>query len=61
MENKIKKKKLEYIAPRIVSTTVELEQGIAAGSANINTGADNQVPQEREWESGWSNGRDFDL
>jgi len=38
-----------------------LEQGIAAGSANINTGKTDDVPNEREFNSGWSNGKDFDI
>lgn len=57
--------KKAYVPPRMELLYVEFEQSIAAGSANINTGSDsgaaNQTPTEREWESGWSNSRDFDL
>ncbi|MDR0264763.1 MAG: hypothetical protein LBJ04_16210 [Sphingobacterium sp.] len=60
MELKMKTK-LVYIAPRVTAQEVELEQGIAAGSANINTGSDGQTPKEREYETGWSNGKDFDI
>ena len=57
------KKKLAYVSPLISTVNVEMEQGIAAGSANINSGSssNSQVPQEREFENGWSNNRDFDL
>lgn len=60
-----KEEREKYISPKIEIFQVEFEQSIAAGSANINTGSDsgsaNQTPTEREWESGWSNNRDFDL
>lgn len=60
----MKKEKMKYISPRLDVQQVEFEQSIAAGSANINTGSDSsnsQTPSEREWESGWSNNKDFDL
>ncbi|WET68613.1 hypothetical protein [Sphingobacterium sp.] len=60
MENKTKRK-LAYLAPKIFVEQVEMEQGIAAGSADINTGRDSQTPREREWDSNWSNGKDFDI
>lgn len=59
--NKRKNKKMAYIAPKIITQMIELEQGIAAGSANINTGSSDQTPQEREMEAGWSNSKDFDI
>ncbi|MEI2273099.1 hypothetical protein OHD16_13195 [Sphingobacterium sp. ML3W] len=60
MEKEIKKR-LKYVSPRLTTELVELEQGIAAGSANINTGKTDDVPNEREFNSGWSNGKDFDI
>lgn len=60
MKEKMKKKS-KYIAPQMTTVFIAMEEGIAAGSANINTGSDSQTPQEREFESGWSNNRDMDL
>jgi len=60
MKQKIRKK-LPYQAPRVQVEKVEMEQGIAAGSADINTGRDSQTPKEREWNNNWSNGKDFDI
>ncbi|WP_343557753.1 hypothetical protein [Sphingobacterium sp.] len=57
----IEKKKEAYIAPQITVDLIELEQGIAAGSANINTGSDSQTPQEKSWDNGWNNNQDFDI
>lgn len=44
MDNKLKK---VYVSPIVVAAVVELEQGIAAGSAEVNN---NTVKQE--WENG---------
>lgn len=64
MNKKTAKERGRYIAPRILSTQIEFEQSIAAGSANINSGSDSSNSQgvsERQWESGWSNNKDFDI
>lgn len=64
MNKKLLKERGPYIAPRIQCTWIEFEQSIAAGSANINSGSDSsnsQEPSERQWESGWSNNKDFDI
>lgn len=57
------KQKNKYIPPKIEMFQIELEQSVAAGSANINTGSQNagQIPSEREFESGWSNNKDYDI
>lgn len=60
MEPTIKTKKM-YQAPRVYAEKIEMEQGIAAGSSDINTGRDSQTPKEREWDNNWSNGKDFDI
>lgn len=60
MENKRK-----YEKPLLDASILLLEQGIAAGSAEVNVGVDTMehTPKVEEWESGWSNtpSRDFDL
>lgn len=65
MKTQKEREKMKYVSPKMEIFQVEFEQSIAAGSANINTGSDsgsaNQTPTEREWESGWSNNKDFDL
>ncbi|MDF2516401.1 MAG: hypothetical protein K0R59_1697 [Sphingobacterium sp.] len=57
------KHKKKYIPPKFGILQVELEQSVAAGSASINTGSQDasQTPSEREFESGWSNSRDYDI
>ncbi|MDR3006473.1 MAG: hypothetical protein LBV59_00985 [Sphingobacterium sp.] len=57
----VEKKKAAYIAPQITVNVIELENGIAAGSATINTGSDSQTPQEKSWDNGWTNNQDFDI
>ncbi|WP_343566085.1 hypothetical protein [Sphingobacterium sp.] len=61
MKNEQHKK--QYIPPKIGMFQIELEQSVAAGSANINSGSQDasQTPSEREFESGWSNNRDYDI
>jgi hypothetical protein len=63
MENKKQNHKQKYIPPKIGMFQVELEQSVAAGSANINTGSQDasQTPSEREFQSGWSNNKDYDI
>lgn len=60
---KNEKHKKQYIPPKIGMFQIELEQSVAAGSANINSGSQDasQTPSEREFESGWSNNRDYDI
>ena len=57
----IAKKKVSYVSPNITVDIIELEQGIAAGSADINTGSNSQTPKEKVWDNGWSNNQDFDI
>jgi hypothetical protein len=61
MDNKEQKHK--YIPPKIEMIQIELEQSMAAGSANINSGSQNssQTPSERTFEPGWSNNKDYDI
>ncbi|MGJ1236790.1 MULTISPECIES: hypothetical protein [Sphingobacterium] len=62
MKDKTKNKEI-YIPPRIEMFQIEFENSVAAGSANFKTGSESssQTPTERQYESGWSNSRDFDL
>ncbi|MFD2966509.1 hypothetical protein [Sphingobacterium bambusae] len=47
---KNKKKKQPYVAPKIEVTYVKLEQGLAASSARIVPGGDNNVPTVTDWD-----------
>lgn len=63
MKTQSNKPREKYIPPQVKTLKIQLEQSIAAGSAAINTGSESnsQTPSEREWESGWSNNRSYDL
>ncbi|UIR55977.1 hypothetical protein LZQ00_17150 [Sphingobacterium sp. SRCM116780] len=58
--NKLKR---YYTVPSIVAIGVELEQGIAAASANINPGNSSTpyTPQVTDWTNAGSQNKDFDL
>ena len=57
--NKLKR----YTVPTIVAIGVELEQGIAAASANINPGNSSTpyTPKVTDWTNAGSQNKDFDL
>ncbi|WP_407500697.1 hypothetical protein [Elizabethkingia anophelis] len=51
MKKKTKTQKKEYVPPKVKVTLIEMEQGIAAGSARVTpVSAGGQV--EQEWETG---------
>lgn len=45
MENKL------YDSPKITSLQVQIEEGIAATSARINTGGPDAIPEITNWET----------
>lgn len=51
--------KKTYLSPRVEATQVELEQGIAAGSACANPG-DNSNTVQQEWIDGPNDSRTLD-
>ena len=51
-----KEKKLTYIAPVCIGVIVEMEQGIAAGSANVNSPSDSGEVKD-SWETGGDNNK----
>lgn len=53
-------KKLAYIAPQINTTTIELEQGIAAGSAYARPEDANSGKVNEQWEVGSTDNRNID-
>ncbi|WP_337085683.1 hypothetical protein [Elizabethkingia anophelis] len=57
MKNTINKR--GYIPPMIVTERIELEMGIAAGSAVVNPVSNTGTIQE-EWDKGTDRNKDFD-
>jgi pyruvoyl-dependent arginine decarboxylase (PvlArgDC) len=53
-------KKVAYIAPQINMTTIELEQGIAAGSAYARPEDANSGKVSEQWEVGSTDNRNID-
>lgn len=57
--------KYKYTKPEVVLLSVELDEGIAAGSATIFTGWESineeNVPKSTDWENSWNSSRDFDF
>lgn len=54
------KKKEEYLAPTISIVAIEIESGIASGSAKVNPGSDGTDIVEHEWEVGEDVEREFE-
>ncbi|WKK58560.1 hypothetical protein [Sphingobacterium sp. BN32] len=56
-------RKIQYVAPMIILTTVEMESGIAAGSASLKPGTSNSplVPQVEDWTDNGNQSSDFDV
>jgi|GEM_PF-1173790 hypothetical protein len=52
-----------YVVPRVTATVVELEQGIAAGSASVNPGgaSNPSSPKTEDWFDNGSQNTDFDI
>jgi len=53
-------KKLAYIAPKVNTTIIELEQGIAAGSACARPEDGNSGQVSEQWEAGSTDNRNLD-
>ena len=55
--------KREYMSPEITCTLIELESGIAAGSAVLSAGDSGtpDTPQAEDWQSGGSFNKDNDI
>ena len=56
----------QYNSPHISVWVIVMEESIAAGSAQINTGwgnaGDENAPKETQWETGWNTGpSNFDM
>lgn len=60
---KRKKNRMPYVAPQVTVIVVELEQGIAAGSAQVNPGnsSDPLTPKTEDWFDSGSQNKDFDI
>ncbi|MEI2274434.1 hypothetical protein OHD16_19965 [Sphingobacterium sp. ML3W] len=61
MEKQQKRK--SYVVPSVTTTIVELEQGIAAGSASVNPGdsSNPSSPKTEDWFDNGSQNSDFDI
>jgi len=55
--------KNQYVAPTINSTTIEMESGIAAGSASLKPGSPNApfVPEVEDWSTSGNQSQDFGM
>ncbi|RKE57252.1 hypothetical protein [Sphingobacterium detergens] len=60
---KKQQKRTPYVEPRVTATVVELEQGIAAGSASVNPGGTSNPssPKTEDWFDNGSQNTDFDI
>jgi len=58
MEKQQKRK--SYVVPSVTTTIVELEQGIAAGSASVNPGDSSNPSSPKRFDNGSQNS-DFDI
>lgn len=60
---KKQEKRKTYVVPRVAATVVELEQGIAAGSASVNPGDSSNPsnPKTEDWFDGGGQNSDFDI
>ncbi|WP_454879710.1 hypothetical protein [Sphingobacterium detergens] len=60
---KKQQKRTPYVVPRVTATVVELEQGIAAGSASVNPGdtSNPSSPKTEDWFDNGSQNTDFDI
>ncbi len=60
---KRKQERRPYVAPEIAARVVELEQGIASGSAAVNPGgsSSSSTPQTEDWLDNGSQNKDFDI
>ncbi|MGE8241822.1 hypothetical protein D3C87_389210 [compost metagenome] len=60
---KKQQKRTPYVVPRVTATVVELEQGIAAGSASVNPGGTSNPssPKTEDWFDNGSQNTDFDI
>lgn len=56
----IMEKKLAYIAPKVNTAIIELEQGIAAGSACARPEDANSGKVSEQWEAGSTDNRNID-
>ncbi|MDR2275966.1 MAG: hypothetical protein LBF27_33980 [Sphingobacterium sp.] len=59
MENQEKRKKLKYVTPKMTVNEIEMEQGIAAGSATVNP-SNESGGMKQSWESGSDSNRSMD-